>query len=216
MRTIKRWSASIAASVDSLVSQIENHDALIGSAIREMQEAGARARVQLGRVKRDGEKLRKRLAELNLADEQWKERAVKSAALDENRALECLRRQKRVQREIAELEELEREHARVERQLTEDMKTVEDKLARLTQQRNVMRTRQSRAEALRLVRDDDAALLSDIDDVFERWEDKVMQYEYEGGCAGAGDDLENELESEEEEAELRARLQALLNNQAAE
>lgn len=210
MKAIKRWTTSITASFDALISQVENHDALVSSAIREMQEAGTRAKVQLSRVKRDGEKLRRRLAELHSSEEQWKERALQCAPLDEQRALECLRRQKRVQREIGELEEQSREHARIERQLSDDMKVVEDKLTKLTQQRNLMRTRQSRAEALRIVREDDSSLLYDIDDIFERWESKVTQYECEGGCGGADNDaLEEEFVSQEEEQELRAQLKAL-------
>ena len=213
MKAIKRWTTSITASFDALISQVENHDALVSSAIREMQEAGTRAKVQLSRVKRDGEKLRKRLAELHLSEEQWKERALKCAPLDETRALECLRRQKRIQREIAGLEEQSREHTRIERQLNDDMKIVEDKLTKLTQQRNLMRTRQSRAEALRIVRDDDSSLLYDIDDIFERWESKVTLYECEGGCGHEGGDaLEEDFSSQEEEQELKKELQLLLQS----
>ena len=212
MKKLKRWTAGVIASFDSVISQIENHESLVTSAIQEMQQAGGRARVQLKRVIEDGKKMRRRITELEEAQDLWKERARKSAKLDEERAMECLRRLKRVQAELKSLEEQELEHTKLEKQLTADLATVDQRLTKLKQQRNIMRTRQSRAEALRAASGEDSSLISEIDDIFERWEVKVSEYEIGSSVrlADGFDDFEETYRSAEEEAELREELQELV------
>jgi phage shock protein A len=210
MKTLRRWTSSITSSFEWMISQVENHDALINASIKEVQSAGARAQVQFKRMQNDGQNMRKRLTELRSAAEQWRARAVQCAMQDEKRALECLRRQKRLQKDIGELESQEREHAKVEKQLAQDLVSIDERLQRLRQQRNTLRTRQSRAEALQSLQSDDGRLLSEIDDIFERWETKVAEYEVGGVCTGQQiDELEATFENAEEEAALRAELQTI-------
>jgi phage shock protein A len=211
MKKLKRWSASIVTSFDWLLNQVENHEAMVNAAIREAQEAGAKARVRLGRVKNDGFQMRTRLSELHQAQEQWKDRALKVAKLDEKKALECLKRRTRVDRQIADLEAQEREHARVEKQLTQDLTLVDERLAQLKAQRNLLRTRQSRAEALQAMQGSDSSMLCEIDDIFERWETRVTEYEMQSATGKKGEDeLELEFTSKEEEEVLRESLKELL------
>ena len=55
MSLIRRISASITSSVDRAVSRVENHDAVINAALRDTQQAAARSRVRLERVRKEGE-----------------------------------------------------------------------------------------------------------------------------------------------------------------
>ena len=64
MNLIRRISTSITSSVDRAVSKVENHDAIINAALRDTQQAAARSRVRLERVKKDGHHLRTRHANL--------------------------------------------------------------------------------------------------------------------------------------------------------
>jgi len=208
MKTVRRWAASIVASFDSVISQVENHDALVQSAIREVQEAAARAKVQLGRVRHDGQLMRRRIIELREQEELWQSRAKESA--EESKALECLKRRKRILTQMTALEEREREHATVERQLIADLGCVEERLRNLKEQRNLMRTRQSRAEALSAASGADSVALGEIDEIFERWETKVSEYEIRGSCdVRTSDALEEEFLTSEEESDLRAELASL-------
>jgi hypothetical protein len=78
-----------------------------------------------------------------------------------------------------------------------------------------MRTRQSRAEALAGLRKDDSTVISEIENIFERWETKVAEYELQSEVGGeALDDLEDEFISQEEELELKKTLAALRTNRA--
>ncbi len=211
MNSFRRLTSSITSSFQWMISQVENHEALVNAALKEVQEARARANVQLKKVRQDGLAMRKNIEELRKNNESWRERAIKTAESDQKKALECVKRQKRAERELHEAEEQEREHARFEKQLLQDLVTIDDKLSKLTQQRNLLRTRQSRAEALRTLQVDDSHLIGELDEIFERWETKVTGYEFEGSCAAPlVDDFEAEFSNADEEAELSAALQAMI------
>jgi phage shock protein A len=210
MKTIRRWTTSLVTSFDSMISQVENHEALVNASIKEVQQAGARAKVQIGRVRQDGQQMRKRLLELRAQDEQWGERALRTATLDEQKALQCMKRKKRIEREISDLETQLVEHTRLEKQLSADLVLIDDKLIRLRQQRNLLRTRQSRAEALKTLQQDDSGIISEIDDIFERWEVKVAEYEATSSSTPfVADELEHEFAGDEEKDDLKQALQEL-------
>jgi len=209
MKTLRRLTSTIVSSFDWMISQVENHESLVNAAISEIQEAGGRAMAQLKRVKQDGQNMRRRLQELRQTEELWAERAIGTAKLDEKKALECLRRKKKVQKEIAALEEQEREHAKLEKQLSSDLEVVKERITVLKQQRNVLRTRESRAQALRALQSDDPRLISEIDEILTRWESKVSEYELHGSFEAGSDQFEDDFVGAEEESELRSELSKL-------
>ena len=206
-----RWKVmtqSFVAKIDGFIAQVENHEAQVTSALRELEQGVSRSKVQLVRVERDGVAIAQALGEEREALERWRERAKREEA--EQRALECLRRAKRSEARIGELEAQDREHERVEQQLRRDVQTLEHRLVELRQQRNTMRTRQSRAEALEVVQRSSDPSGSEIGAIFERWETRVTESEIASGClAGSGDELEAEFSTAEEEAALRVELRAL-------
>jgi phage shock protein A len=211
LQRLKQWTTSLVSRVDWMVSQVENHEAVAKSAIRDVRRAAARARVQLTRVRADGEGLLRRLAEQRESERLWRERARECADHDGARALDCLRRARRAGRRREELARRCEEHGRVEKQLVADVAAVEERLTHLQQRHNLLRTRESRAHALATVRD--ASDLGDggVGDLFERWETQVLEREYEGGCSAReeNDPLEDEFLELEEESELRAELDRL-------
>lgn len=210
MGTFRRWAGTLIASFDGIIQNIQNHEAMVTSAITEAEATGARARAQLQRVRKDGQNMRRTLIELREQQELWRDRAKNQAAEDEKKALECLRRAKRAAEQIGELEKRERDHARLEKDLTRDLEAIDERLAALRQQRNVMRTRQSRAEALRLVQQIDSTTVNEIDDIFGRWEAQVAACEARAGASEIEiDELDEELTSVEEERALREQLAAL-------
>ena len=210
MQRIRLWTASLVSRVDGMVARIENHEALAASAIRDVRQAAARATVQLRRVRSDGARLRAEVAARHQAQRTWQERATRTARGDREKAIECLRRSKRAAREASELERRLVEHDRVEQQLARDVTAVEERLSRLEEQRNLLATRQSRAEALGTVREAQAPGGVEVDEVFGRWETRVAEREFEGGCLARGDDLAQCFDEAEEGEELAAELDALL------
>ena len=74
MSIFKRLHTTLRSRVDHMVSEIENHDAVIEAAIREARRSVARSKVRLAGLKGDGMRLRRRLSELRDAERQWTKR----------------------------------------------------------------------------------------------------------------------------------------------
>jgi len=213
MSVFKRLTATLSAQIDHMVSQIENHDAVIEAAMGDARQAAARAKVRLARVRRDGAGLKHKIATLEQAEQQWTQRAKACAGEDEERALACLQRRRESQQQIATLRSALREHDALEERLDRDICTAEKRLAEMSQQRNLMRTRQSAAEALRSLSSLDADVALDVSDAFERWEVKVTEAELSVGTGELSDPVEREFVAAEDKASLRAELQSLLSDE---
>lgn len=211
MQRIRLWTASLVSRVDSMVTRIENHESLAQSAIRDVRRSAARARVQLRRVRADGARIRERLEAEADAETTWRERAAACAESDREKAIECLRRSRQAGRQRKELARRLDEHRHIEKQLTADVGRVDDRLSKLEDQRNLLTTRQSRAEALGCVREAQAPLGVDVDEIFGRWETQVAEREYVGDCvADAADRFESDFDEADEKAALDAELDELL------
>ena len=213
MSLIRRISTSITSSVDRAVSKVENHDAIINAALRDTQQAAARSRVRLERVRKDGHGLRSRRANLEIAITRWTERAKTTAGADEAKALECLRRRKECEAQLRNLVLSIDKHDELEAKISAQVKKIEARIGEVSQQRNMMRSRQSVADAMRTINDIEGVSYGEIEDTFDRWEINLGETEIVTGASIASDPLETTFMAEEETAELRAELSELLNTE---
>ena len=212
MSLIRRISTSITSSVDRAVSKVENHDAIINVALRDTQQAAARSRVRLERVRKDGHNLRTRHANLKQAVGRWTERARTIAATDEAKALECLRRRKDCEQQLQNLEDSIEKHDELEARISEQVKKIEARIGEVAQQRNMMRSRQSVADAMRTINNIEGVSYGEIEDTFDRWEINLGETEVLMGAMSHTDPLESAFLAEEDTAELRAELEVLLHS----
>lgn len=210
MSLIRRISTSITSSVDRAVSKVENHDAIINSALRDTQQAAARSRVRLARVRKDGENLKTRQEELQVAVSRWTERAKSIAADDETKALECLRRRKDCEMQLRNLEDSIEKHDELEMRISDQVKKIEERVGEVAQQRNMMRSRQSVAEAMRTINNIEGVSYGEIEDTFDRWEINLGESEILMGAVTTADPLDSAFLADEDTAELRAELNELL------
>jgi phage shock protein A len=213
MSLIQRISTSISSTVDRAVSRVENHDAIINAALRDTQQAAARSRVRLERVRKDGQSLRSRQSDLEVAVSRWADRARGIAATDEAKALECLRRKKDCQTQLRNIEESIHRHDELETRIVAQVKKIEARIGEVAQQRNMMRSRQSVAEATRTINDIEGVSYGAIEDTFDRWEINLGETEILMGVGSPGDPLEATFMAEEEVVELRAELAELLETE---
>ncbi len=209
MNVFTRVTTRVASSFDWVMNQIENHDALVHAAIREIQESGVKARIQLGRVQTDGRKMEDRIRTLDEQIRLWTERAKRIAAQDEKAALECVKRRRDAEREKKYLLEQLVQHRAFVEQLGKELRELESKLDELKRKRNAFSAKQHRAEAVRAGQLSEYGMVSEIDDIFERWEIKLGEYDVH---IAPKDDLADRFESEEETEILRAELSEILSN----
>jgi len=213
MSLIRRISTSITSSVDRAVSKVENHDAIINSALRDTQQAAARSRVRLARVRKDGQSLKTRQETLIVAVSRWGERAKNVAANDEAKALECLRRRKDCEKQLHNLRDSIEKHDELESRIDEQVKKIEARIGEVAQQRNMMRSRQSVAEAMRTINNIEGVSYGEIEDTFDRWEINLGETEITMGAATTTDPLDTAFLTEEDTVDLRAELSDLLKSE---
>ena len=214
MNLIRRISTSITSTVDRAVSRVENHDAIINAALSDTRQAAARARVRLERVRRDGRELKSRQTGLREAASRWTERAKTIAADDEAKALECLRRRRDCEQQLASLADSIEKHDELEARIASQVAKIEARVIEVQKQRNMMRSRQSVADAMRTISNVEGVSYGDIEDTFDRWEINLGESEILVGGTTRTDRLETEFLAEEDESALRHELAELLKSDA--
>lgn len=212
MSLIQRITATFTSSVDRAVSRIENHDAIINAALKDTRRAAARSRVRLERVRRDGNALKTRYRELESAAVRWADRARSIAVEDETRALECLRRRRECLAQLENLKESIARHDELEQRIGEQVQDIEGRIKEVTEQRNMMRSRQSVADAMHAMNSVQGDSAIDIEDTFDRWEINLGETEILFGTTHTSDPLDTAFLEEEDKAELRAELEEMLEN----
>jgi phage shock protein A len=206
--SFKRWSRAVVAGVDGLIVQVENHEAVVESGLRELEQCVARAKRELDRVKADGETLGRRRSEQQRAAIALREYAKREPV--EALALDYLRKSKRSLRRSLELERRATEHERIEKRLVRDVRELEDQLAALREKRDAMQARKARSEAFDQVLGGSAAGAAELAGTLERWEAKVVASEIASGCPSV--EIQDSIEDclfDEDEAALALELRQL-------
>lgn len=214
MNLFTRLYATVNSKMDAAVSHIENHDAVVAVALKDTQAAIAKAKIRHTQLRRESDALMKRIEHCTAQHEMWEQRAKKIATTDEAGALECLARRNRYQQEAQETKALLTRNQEVERQIAGNIRTMESKLQAMQQQHQTMRSRQSTAEAMRILQDISEARPESLDATFDKWEMKIMADEYatSGIITPSKDHFEDAFIREEEKAALQAELAALLDS----
>ena len=145
MTILKSWAARLWSGLDRAVADLEDHDALIGAALRELDLAEREAREELDRVRGDGTRLRRRLAQERVNAEAW--RAAAARERGDGEALELLRQARRAERRARALAARVEEHRAAERCLAEHATALAERVETLKRQHHLMRTRTAQAEA---------------------------------------------------------------------
>ena len=157
---------------------------------------------------------RERLEKLRDSEKLWRERAVRNAGSDRETALECTRRGRECKAQAERIESAVSDHAAMETRLAEQVAQLDRRLEKVKEQRNLMRSRQSTAEALRTLQSIDYGGI-DVEDTFERWEVRIAEAEQEIGFPAdpmTTDHLEQRFIDQETRIDLEKALDELLAN----
>jgi len=212
VRLLHRISSTITAKVDQAITRVENHDAIIQAAIKRTQANAATARVRLARVKKDGNALRSKHKTLQQAAYDWTRRARETAEGDKTTALECVRRLRLAKEQLAHVATSLGQHQELEKQVNRTLLDLHERLGEMNQQRNMLRSRESVADAMRVINELDGIGNHDIEDTFERWEVMITEVEFDGSLPSQIDDLEARFINDEDRVELEADLELLLSS----
>jgi len=208
MSLFTRITATVAASVDNAVSRVEDHNAIVEASLAQTRRAASSARVRLARVQKDHLTLRARREQLSAEIVTWTGRA-KRCADDENRAIDCLARRKECREEVKRIDQRLADHAELENSLGEQVKRIQTRLRDINEQRNLLRTRESVAEANKIIESLDLNDTSNIERTFDRWEERIGEAELFYGSSVSHDPLESAFENDEARQELLTELEKI-------
>ncbi|MBX2870242.1 MAG: PspA/IM30 family protein [Acidiferrobacterales bacterium] len=211
MSLIKRISATLTASVDNLVDQVENHDAVIEASIKKVRQAAADTRVRLGRLQKDRQRLEQQINETKVSIRKWQDRALSTADEDQKKALQCLQRKKEAERSLQQLEQSLSAHKSTERQVADNLKQIESRITEMNLQRNNFRSRESAAKANQVIQKLDSVAGNGIEDTFDRWESALLSQESYTPIVNPEDEFDDEFNESEVQEELELELQELIN-----
>lgn len=210
MLLIKSLFTTLYSRINHVVNRIENHEAVIEATINKTCCALAQAKVHLGKVRHDGQKLKQQLKTLSENAQKWKQRAKDSAEKDEAAAITCLMRRRKCISQMQALETSLAQHQKIEAQLLDDIDKLEQRQNMLMRQRNLMRARQSTAGAMCIIPDIDLYQAKEVDELFDRWEIKITASELMAKGCDSMDAMEKTFNDEEEHVNLLAELQEIL------
>jgi len=210
MSIFKRLSATLVSSIDQVVGEIENHDAVIQASLNDMRKKVAEAKIRLGQVCKEEERLKQKIMEQHQNATRWQQRAVDCAKNDETKALECVRRSKHCQQQADRLTQTKAQYIQTAGKLAQDIEISEQRLTEIKQKLTLMRARQSTSSAINATNkaENNTSLL--LDETFDRWEINISQAEMAIDTHDTVDLMEREFITQEQKEELKHELAELL------
>ena len=215
MSYLKRISVSLGAQIENLISQVEDHEAVVDAAIADAQKSLASAKVRLARVLKDEHKLQSQLTSQQAEEQKWRQRAKQIAAEDESTAIECLRRSKEAAIRIQGLQQASQEHQRQVQQLQAMVNSAEQQIQERIQRKNLMSTRENALRSSHSLERTTSAMGTDWEQTFDRWETRITEMEIASSINPSADLLDEEFSSKEVQRELKLELDALLREEAS-
>ncbi|NOQ14847.1 MAG: hypothetical protein GQ583_10290, partial [Methyloprofundus sp.] len=131
MNNLKRIFVSIKSQIDHVADEFENHEALAGVAIEDLQTIASKTRLHLHRVSKMSEQYQQQLLEQQEQARLWSERAIKVRQEDEQKALQCVKRLRQVQQQIKSLEQQYQESRAQEEKIRTDLELIQEQLQSL-------------------------------------------------------------------------------------
>ena len=225
MNSLKRIFVSIKSQVDQVADEFENHEALAGAAIQDIQAIGSKTRLHLHKVSKLSAQYQKQLEEQQEQARLWSDRAIKAKDKDEQKALQCVKRLRQTQQQITLLEQQYIESTAQELKIRDDLKGLSEQLQVLTNKKEILAARQNRANVKESLNDNRGNPVQEVNNIFERWEGAVVGSEFEVPEQHEVD-IDNfaaEFEQKEDDLALKKMLNELTesnmtmdNNQAGE
>ena len=211
MSIFKRISATFVASLDQVVGDIENNEAVVKASLDEQRRKLSAARLQLKRVQAEEQALQKSLNEAKADVLRWEERAKSVAHHDENKALQCIERREQslaqVDRLATSLADFQANSVR----FTQQIQQSETRMQELGRKHSLMKARQAAAQSQETDVSRGGNSSHELEEAFDRWESTICESELHVEPVDIPDVLEHEFSEQEKAAKLRAELASLIN-----
>ncbi|MDA8793181.1 hypothetical protein N9N67_08040 [Bacteriovoracaceae bacterium] len=209
MKSIKKIKTTLVASIENFVNEVENQEAIISSVIQELKEALVTHQQQIREMERRRNSTRTKNNHLQVEIKSWNERAARVKNNDLEKAKECLKKVIILEDDIKRNERLIETLDRNLVQSQNEGKVIREKLNEIQLKRNQLLAKESTLKAKSMGRSVGGDM--EIENVLNRWEDKVMAKDFSYTCdfKSDGETLDEEFKQEELDLKIEERLSAL-------
>lgn len=197
-RFVHRLGRRVGARLDGMIRKIENHEALVESAVTGVERSLERAERDYERASVATKRLRHELGEERNAALNWRERAIREPV--EARGVECLRRSKRAEASARELAARLADCEAVEQRFVSHTAVLRGKLAEFYEQMEHLAVRQAQGEILGVPGEPHSD--AELSELLERWEAHLRETELVNGAMPLS--IAGELEEPRDAAEEAA------------
>lgn len=217
MNPFKKIKIGISAKFEQLANEMENHEAIVNEAIKDLKQGLGKINIQINHsVERSSHyqnQMNKSQNEIVL----WTERAKNIHSQDQQKARDCIKKviDNRCQFKQAQ-QYLEQNEQNLEN-LKIHKKMVESKLEEFLRRNELLVCRQ--AQSTCLPSSQGSHSLSDFEDLFKRWEDKIVMNETITTCCHPfiesqikKESLETYFEEEELHREISDELKKIIKS----
>jgi hypothetical protein len=193
--------------LDAMIRKVENHEALVESAVRGLEASLARVEQDHARASANSERLQTRVAEERDATESWRERAIREPV--EARGVECLRRSKRAGRRAEELATRLATNVALEGHLAARSALFRERLREVHARTADLRARQTEGEETLGGEAVGPTSAADLLELFQRWEAHLRDTEVASSPAPLAFEMDDGPQHAAEEAALVVELREL-------
>lgn len=173
MNSLKRLFISVKTQIDGLVDDFENHEAVAGVAIKDLEDWRSQTRIHQHRLQKMITEFDSQLSELATEAATWSARAVKVRETDEQKALECVKRMVRAQQQskliAGQLQATQQQYTKLETDLT----NIQNQLHTLSTQKAVFAARQNRIQLQTGLKSGRDNPVEQAQKIFNRWEEAI-------------------------------------------
>jgi len=203
MQLFKKIYVTAFGSVDSLVSRLQNHDALTAVSLHELGQKIKEAQVAFGALSRNLQRIKGEVVQVEQEEKLWLERA-KSEGVSGNResAVKCLSRAHAARRSKELLSKQHEASERSHQKLQSNIAQLQDLQRTLTLRHSELK---ARADFQGASEQTTQFAGGDIQEILGRWEDSLGEVD-----PGEIDPFEAQYRNGEERAALEAELEILL------
>ena len=210
MSMFKRITATLSSSIEQVVGEIENHEAVIQATVNDMQKKIVEAKIRLRNACTQEQAMKQKINEQQKQIEVWHKRAIECSEVDGDKALQCVSRARDYLQDKEKLNLILQQYTTTVDKLGQDIKVSEQKLMEMKQKHALMQARQSTSQALNASKNVDSNCDGDLQAPFDRWEMDIGRTEMNVETVVSPDLIEEEFIAHEQRQSLQQGLNELL------
>lgn len=211
MNAFKRLKTTLCASFDSLVDELENQEAVVDATIKEIKKALVAIKLQENSIQREISLKLKNKEVIEKKIKTWSQRAKSIYRTDPEKAKECARKVINAKNHLGQIENNLEDASKTLQVLDREKRSIQEKLREVESKKTQFKARQTRTKAQSCL-SSNSLHPSDIENVFNRWDDKILKQEITSEQNPVTDELESFFEQKKFDNDVEHELNEILKS----